>query len=399
MSNAKLSRRQFVGTGAAAAVGVAAGSMAAGLAGPAGTVYAGNPTGQDTSKILNYSPDMEYRRCGKTELSVSAIALGGHWKRLNKIIGGEASEGWMMMDIDAAGFHQNRTDVVTRCIERGINYVDACCREEILAYSRALKGRRDRMYFGYSWHIKESRFEEWRPAAKLKQGLDEGMKEAGLDYVDLWRISLLTESSMHNDAEVEGAIEALDWAKKTGRARFVGVSSHDRPHLKKMLETYPGHLDVILTPYTAKTKVVDDESGLWAAIKRADVGWFGIKPFASNSVFKGDSTPNSPHAEEDATNARLILRSILCNGSITAPIPGLITPEQVDNAALAVVERRELDLSERAQLDRVMDRAMANLTRFPRTALGFFPATTSGSASGITSSGLTWGTLPACQAR
>ena len=79
---------------------------------------------------------------------------------------------------------------------------------------------------------------------------------------------------------------------------------------------------MICTPYTAKTKVVEDQDGLWAAMKKHDVGWFGIKPFASNSVFKGDSSPDSPHAEEDNRMARLCLRYILCNPAITAPIPG-----------------------------------------------------------------------------
>ena len=296
-----LSRREFM-VSSAAVVGATAS-----LAVP-GIVAAGNPTKADTSKILNYNSDMEYRRCGKTGLMISAIALGGHWKRLNKIIGGQEPTGWMSMEIDRPEFHRNRVEVLSRCIERGLNYVDACCGEEILAYSRALKGRRDRMYFGYSWHVKESRFPEWRSAAKLRQGLEEGMKQAGLDHVDIWRISLLTDSSTHRDAELDEVAAALEWAKKTGRARFIGISSHDRPHIKKMLEKYPQQLEVILTPYTARTKVVEDESGLWAAIRKAEVGWFGIKPFASNSVFKGDSAPKSPHAEEDNRIARLTLR-------------------------------------------------------------------------------------------
>ncbi len=145
------------------------------------------------------------------------------------------------------------------------------------------------------------------------------------------------------EAEIEEVVKALDWAKKSGRARFTGISSHDRPHIKRLIEKYPEQFEVICTPYTAKTKVVEDESGLWAAMKKHDVGWFGIKPFASNSLFKGDSSPDSPHAEEDNRIARLALRYILCNPAITAPIPGLITPQQVDNAALAVAERRELD--------------------------------------------------------
>ena len=77
------------------------------------------------------------------------------------------------------------------------------------------------------------------------------------------------------------------------------------------------------------------------------MGWFGIKPFASNSVFKGDSSPDSPHAEEDNRIARLTLRYILCNPAITAPMPGLISQTQVDNVALAVKERRELDVRRR----------------------------------------------------
>ena len=351
----KLTRRQFMRDSA-----IAGAAIGAGISLPQSVPAAQRPN-VETSKILNYNPDMEYRRCGRTGLMISAVALGGHWKRLVKIIGGSEPEGWMTTDIDHSAFQQNRHDVVTRCIERGINYVDACCREEILAYAKALKGRRDKMYFGYSWHIMESRFEEWRSAKKLQQGLDEGMKEAGLDYVDLWRNSLLVDSRQHTEGEVEEAVKALDWAKKTGRARFVGFSSHDRPHLKQILEKYSDHVEVLLTPYTAKTKVVDDESGLWAALKKYDVGWFGIKPFASNSVFRGDSSPDSPFAEQDNNIARLAIRYILCNPAITAPMPGMISVQQVDNIALAVKERRQLDVKEQAELDQAMERAWASL--------------------------------------
>ena len=350
-----INRRQFIGTGAAATAALITGLRNSPEA------QAETAAAVDIRKILNCNSDMEYRRCGKTGLMISAIALGGHWKRVVKMIGGEEPAGWMTMAIDRDDFQKNRHEVVTRCIERGINYVDACCREEILAYSQALKGRRDKMFFGYSWHINESRFAEWRSAKKLQAGLDAGMKEAGLDYVDLWRNSLLVDSRQHMEAEVEAAITALTWAKKTGRARFVGVSSHDREHLKKVIEQYHGQIDVILTPYTAKTKMVTDETGLWAAIRQHDIGWFGIKPFASNSVFKGDSSPKSPHFEEDNRIARLALRCILCNSAITAPMAGMISVQQVDNAALAVKERRELDGQERAELDRAMEHAWASL--------------------------------------
>jgi neutral trehalase len=39
----------------------------------------------------------------------------------------------------------------------------------------------------------------------------------------------------------------------------------------------------------------------------------------------------------------------------------MITTAQVDNVALAVKQRRELDVEEQAELDRAMQRAWANL--------------------------------------
>lgn len=355
MADSRVTRRDFVKTGAVAAAGLA------GLT-PAYTVHAGNPANEDTSQILNYNPDMEYRRAGKTNLMVSAVCLGGHWKRVNTVVPDLFQGGsWLSAPIDRPDFIQNRTDVVSRAIERGINYIDACTGEEVMSYARALKGRREKMYLGYSWYQHEVRFPEWRSFEKLKEGFDAGLKEAGLEYVDLWRITCHEQSHMHSDAEVEEIVKALDWAKKSGRARFTGISSHSRPHIKTLIEKYPEQMEVIVTPYTAKTKVVDDADGLWAAMKKQDVGWFGIKPFASGSVFKGDSSPTSEFAEEDNRIARLALRYILCNPAITAPIPGMITPAQVDNAALAVKERRELDAEETAELERVMNEAWARL--------------------------------------
>jgi aryl-alcohol dehydrogenase-like predicted oxidoreductase len=353
MSEQRVTRRQFVRTTAAGATALAVGSS---------IVRVGNAEEADTSKIVNYNQQMEYRRCGKTDLMVSAVCMGGHWKRLNEVIPGLfEGRSWLSAKLDSPDFEKNRYDVVTRLIERGINYIDACTCEEIQMYSKALKGRRDKMYLGFSAYQNEVRREDWRPMKKLQESLDNWMKICGQEYVDLWRITMLSHSSRHTEAEVEETMKALEWAKKTGRARFTGISSHDRPHIKWMIENYHDQLDVIVTPYTAKTKVVEDEHGLWATIQKYDVGWFGIKPYSSGKLFKGNGLPGNPHWDEDCKMARLAVRYILCNPAITAPIPGTIVPEQIDNLALAVMQRRELDVEERAELDRAADRAFANL--------------------------------------
>ena len=91
------------------------------------------------------------------------------------------------------------------------------------------------------------------------------------------------------------------------------------------------------------------------------MGVFGIKPFVGTSLFKGDSSPESPTAEEDDRLARNAIREILHRSVITAPIPGMINTHQVDNMARAVKERRELDVAEARELEEAMDRAWANL--------------------------------------
>jgi aryl-alcohol dehydrogenase-like predicted oxidoreductase len=311
---------------------------------------------------------MEYRRLGKTGLMVSAVCLGGHWKRVANVLGKPGGDlcGYCKADeqiLDDPDFQKNRHDIVSRCIEVGINYVDACTRGEILAYSRALKGRRDKMYLGASWFQFEPRNKDYRTVPKLLEALDNGLKEAHLDYVDLWRITL-PQDGLPDLGELtrieEATFGVLEKARKQGKVRFSGVSTHNRPWLKSVIEEYPNQLQVACTPYTANSKELPEDS-VFSAVRKFNTGVFGIKPFASNSLFKGDSLPNSPYRTEDDTRARLALRYILGNPAITAPIAGMVTMAQVDNAAKAVAERRQLDHAEKAELHKASREMWAKL--------------------------------------
>ena len=351
-----LTRRDFMRDGAITAAGLAVGVGAAGVP----SAQAGD-VGALIRRTRSYNPEMEYRRLGKTGLWVSAVCLGGHWKRIDKMVpdvfkGG----GWLSADLDSDGFKKNRRDVVTRCIESGINYIDACTWQECVAYAEALRGRRDAMFLGFSWYQEEMRNGRFRTTKALLGTLDKGMSKAKLDYVDLWRITMHEQSGKHTEGEVEEMIGALEKARQQGKVRFTGASTHDRPHIKWMIETYPTVFQVVVTPYTAKSKVRPKDS-VFDAVKKHDMGVFGIKPFSGTSLFKGDSSPGNPQAEADDRLARLAIRYILATDAITAPIPGMINERQVDNVVRAIKERRELDVAEAKELEQAMDEAWAKL--------------------------------------
>jgi aryl-alcohol dehydrogenase-like predicted oxidoreductase len=273
---------------------------------------------------------MEYRRQGKTNLMISAVCLGGH-SRSNQA---------------------ERNEIVSRAIDVGINYIDACTRGEVIRDAKALRGRRDKMYLALSHCGKEVREEEYRTTKKLMEVLDGLLKESKQEYTDLWRITCYEPGGRHSFNTACELVGALEKAKKQGKARFIGFSTHDRRWIKFMIEYFP-QIDCVCFPFTTMTKAAPKDS-VFETLKKQDVGAFGIKPFAAGSLFsRGDQ-------RERDRRARLAIRYIL-NTNTVIPIPGLNSLHYVDNVARAVMERRQLDIKEKAELDKANKQALATL--------------------------------------
>jgi len=273
---------------------------------------------------------MEYRRQGKTNLMVSAVCLGGH----------------------SGSRQEERNEIVSRAIDIGINYIDACTKGEVVRDAMALKGRRDKMYLALSHCGRETRDENYRTAKKLLESLDEVLQASNQEYTDLWRITCFEPGGRHTFNTACEMVEALETAKKQGKARFVGFSTHDRRWIKFMVEYFP-QIDCVCFPFTTMSKRAQTDS-VFDALKKCDVGAFGIKPFAAGSLFTRDR-------EEDFKRARLAIRYILHSNTVI-PIPGMNDIAHVDNVAKAVMERRQLDIKETAELDKINNEAWAKLS-------------------------------------
>jgi predicted aldo/keto reductase-like oxidoreductase len=327
MPERSMTRRGFLATGA-----LSVGAVLSGGRLPAGDEPKEKTEGAEKMPprwtILNHNERMSYRRLGKTGLWISAVSLGGHWKRC---------------PFEGADFEKNRTEIMARCIDAGFNYVDACSAGEVEAYAKALKniGKRQKIYFGFDAH--GARGGEYRTRQALLEDLEGCMSANGMDYVDVWRITCHEPGGQHTFNESCEFAAAAETAIKQGKVRFFGFSTHDRRWADFMVREFP-IMSVIVTPYTPGTNELA-HSSFFETVRKHDIGVFGIKPFASNALFKGSSRPGDPYEKEDNEAARLALRHVLMNDAITSPIPGLIYENHVENCVQAIEERRKFDLA------------------------------------------------------
>lgn len=365
MENGRISRRRFVKDGSLAAAGLAL--TAAGCEQPkAGGACApgeGHEKAKPGSKPLNYHPKMTYRKLGKSGLMISELSLGGHWKNR------EGNRYWATFADDKCpeDVAQNRTAIVSKCIELGINYVDLTTPAEALAYGEAVKGRRDRMYIGYSDHILCMRDKNNRTVAAQTREIDEGLRRLQSDYIDIFRPQADMQGR-HTDEEIAAVVEAFEKAHKQGKVRWLGMSAHNGPFLQHVFETFP-EFTMVIMPFTPKSKVrkVDihgtPHETFFQAAKKADVGVVTIKPFGGGSLFRhGAKFPVTAKGDdEDMRRGGLAIRKILSEPGLTATVPGMTTIEEVEFNVQASWNKEPLTSDELAEIETIGDEMYANL--------------------------------------
>ncbi len=170
----KLSRRKFLKAGLAL--------PAAGLISRTGLKAA---LGEEQPKVV-------YRTLGKTGLKVSGVGYG-------------------------IGFVPV-PEVVSRSLDMGINYFDTArvYGDSEKIFSGVIKGR-DRSKIVIA--TKSSR----KKKADILEDLDTSLKALGTDYVDIWHLHGRDTPETIPDE----ALEAMRLCKKSGKARFLGISCHD----------------------------------------------------------------------------------------------------------------------------------------------------------------------------
>ncbi|MGQ0640889.1 MAG: aldo/keto reductase [Gemmatimonadaceae bacterium] len=312
---------------------------------------------------------MTYRRAGRSGVHLPAISLG-LWHNF----GGVDS-------VDEARV------MIRRAFDLGVTHFDLAnnygpppgSAEELFGrvLSNDLAPWRDELIISTKagWRMWPGPYGEWGSRKYLIASLDQSLKRMGLDYVDIFY-----SHRPDPDTPLEETMGALDFAVRSGRALYAGISSYEPEETRQAVAI----LSKLGTPCLIHQPkysmfVRDIEAGLLDAARETGIGVIVFSPLAqgllsdrylagipkdsraakshgalqaedvSPSAVAKVSRLNAIAAERGQTLAQMSLAWVLRHAEVTSAIIGASRVSHVDDAVKAL---DNLDLS-RVELDRI----------------------------------------------
>ncbi len=271
--------------------------LSAGLALPVAGVAATSHRSANINLPLEFAadkaPELRYRQLGNTGLKVTEVGFG------------------CMLTSDAT--------VIERAADIGINFFDTARgyqggnNERLVG--TGLKGKRKDVVLCTKTHAHDK-------AGALDE-LDTSLTELGTDYVDIWYLHAKSKPHQITD----DLLEAVETAKKQGKIRFAGVSTHSgQKKLIPALAKNP-HIDVVLSAYNF---TMDEEmTRVLAEARKAGKAVVGMKVMAGG--FRRIK-PGSPLYDKFQREGTMLaaLKWVLRNKSVDTTIPSIADMDQLD---------------------------------------------------------------------
>ncbi len=250
-----------------------------------------------------------HRDLGKTGLRVSSLAFG------------------CMTTSDPA--------VITRAADMGINHFDTARVYQNGNNERmvgaALKGKRSQVVIASKTPAKSK--------ADALADLDTSLRELGTDYLDIWYLHNRNTREEVND----DLFEAQEIAKKAGKIRFRGVSTHfNMPEMMAHL-TARGRTDVILTTYNFTMK--PEMTKAIQTARQAGVGMVAMKVLAGgfSRIQRGDRLYGA--------NPEALTKTLKQEGAMVAAIKWALNNQSVDTAIVCMTDFDQLEENYRAMAE------------------------------------------------
>ena len=290
---------------------------------------------------------MNYRTLGRTGMKVSEIGLG--------------SEAFVDRE------EQTSLEILNAAIKLGVNCFDLYNPEPYVrdAFGKAMAGRREK--FILQGHLctawVDGQYKRTRDIEEVKAAYDDLFRRLGTDYVDVGMIHYVDSESDWNAVESGEVLRYAQELKREGRARAVGLSSHNPAAARLAVES--GQIDVLMfsvNPCYDLLPANEDVERLWAAesyagplvnmdperealyeaCQRRGVGITVMKAFGGGDLLNAELSPAgkalTPLQCLHYALTRPAVAAVLCGARTLDQLKGCLTyetaaPEEKDYAA------------------------------------------------------------------
>ncbi len=248
---------------------------------------------------------MEYRKLGKTGLTISVIGFGGI--PIQRVSAGEACA------------------IVNRALDLGINFFDT---------ARAYTDSEEKLGAPLKARRKEA-VVATKSMARTREAMGADIKKSlktmGLDYIDLYQMhNVKSKRDLDRVLSPDGALAALIEAKEEGLVRHIGVTGHIKDFLVDTLQLE--EVETVQFPFNA-VETVGVPTLLEQAAEKG-IGAIVMKPLAGGAF----------------RNKNLALRYIL-EHAVSTLIPGMDSLEQVEENAGVGCNPHTLTIAEKKILE------------------------------------------------
>jgi uncharacterized protein len=252
---------------------------------------------------------LEKIRLGKTGLMVTRIGFGGiPIQRLSE---------------------NDAVKVVRRCVDLGLNFIDTAngytTSEERIG--KAVKGQREKVIIATKTGARDGK--------GAREHLELSLKRLQTDYIDIYQFhGVSTPEHLKMVLEPGGPYSVAEEAKKAGKIRHIGITSHSMDMAKEEVKT--DKFETLMFPFNFITS--EPATELLPLCKHHDVGFIAMKPLNGGML----------------DNVTVAFKYLLRFSNVV-PLVGIEKVEEIEEIVRLVENPKAMTKAEKAEMQRLID--------------------------------------------
>ena len=264
------------------------------------------------------------RKFGRHDDLLTVLGVGGHTLYLS-------------------GSQKEATDIAHRALDLGVNFFENAWdyhggeAEEYMGV--ALEGRRDDIFLMSkfcNYHM--SKYTE--DVAGAMKMLEDSLRRLKTDHLDLWMLHHVSDDDAEDAYRQDGAIEAMELAKKQGKIRYTGFTGHTEVKVHRDLIEGGYEWDATLMPVSVVGALQSRkfESEIMPLCEKHGIAVLGMKGF-------GGSRRTELHGK---TTVQEALQYSLSYPQVCTHVVGIDKIDYI-NQAVAGASAKPFEAAERAR--------------------------------------------------